>query len=168
MPLVPNDYSCKDTFYFVYQINNANLSKNFVVSYNATSLFTNIPLQATIDIAKNLIFIHNPNLTITRKKTLKTFPFCYITDSFYFNRKFYNQIHGAATGCALASVLTNIFMGFYKSKGLHEYSLNIIQEGGSGDQKGPPTSSFSVTSANLEVCPRNFLTFSFNPFATPE
>ena len=29
-PLVPNDYSCKDTFSFVSQIKNANLFKNFL------------------------------------------------------------------------------------------------------------------------------------------
>ena len=46
-PLVPNDYSCKDTFSFVSQTNNPNLSKKFV-SYDVTSLFTNIPLQETI------------------------------------------------------------------------------------------------------------------------
>ena len=62
-PLVPNDYSCKDTFSFVSQIKNANLSKKFLVSYNVTSLFTNIPLQETIDKAINLIFNHNPNLS---------------------------------------------------------------------------------------------------------
>ena len=67
-PLVPNDYSCKDTFSFVSQIKNANLSKKFLVSYDVTSLFTNIPLQETIDIAINLIFNHNPNLNITRKE----------------------------------------------------------------------------------------------------
>ena len=66
-PLVPNDYSCKDTFSFVSQIKNANLSKKFLVFYDVTSLFTNIPLQETIDIAINLIFNHNPNLNITRK-----------------------------------------------------------------------------------------------------
>ena len=33
-PLVPNDYSCKDTFSFVSQIKNANLSKKFLVSYD--------------------------------------------------------------------------------------------------------------------------------------
>ena len=55
--LVPNDYSCKDTFSFVSQIKNANLSKKFLVSYDATSLFTNILLQETIDIAMNLISI---------------------------------------------------------------------------------------------------------------
>ena len=43
-PLVPNDYSYKDTFSFVSQIKNANLSKKFIVSYDVTSLFTDIPL----------------------------------------------------------------------------------------------------------------------------
>ena len=43
-PLVPNDYSCKDTFSFVSQIKNANLSKKCLVSYDVTSLFPNIPL----------------------------------------------------------------------------------------------------------------------------
>ena len=73
-PLVPNDYSCKDTFSFVSQIKNANLSKKFLVSYDVTSLFTNIPLQETIDIAVNLIFNHNPNLNIS-KMNLKIFSF---------------------------------------------------------------------------------------------
>ena len=67
LSLVPNDYSCKDTFSFVSQIKNANLSKKFLVSYDVTRLFTNIPYQETIDIAINLIFNHNPNLNITRK-----------------------------------------------------------------------------------------------------
>ena len=84
-PLVPNDYSCKGTFSFVSQIKNAYLSRKCLVSYNGTNLFTNILLQEAIDIAINLIYNHNPNLNIT-KKTLKTFPFCYITDSFYFKQ----------------------------------------------------------------------------------
>ena len=35
-----------------------------------------------------------------------------------------------------------------------------------GEQKGPPTSFFPVTSTNVGIYPYNFLTFSFNPFAT--
>ena len=65
-PLVPNDYSCKDTFSFFSQIKNANLSRKFLVSYNVTSLFTYILLQETIDIAINLIFNHYPYLNITK------------------------------------------------------------------------------------------------------
>ena len=76
-PLVPNDYSCKDTFSFVSQIKSANLSRKFLVSYDVISLFTNIPLQETIDIAINIIFNHNLNITI------KLFLFT-TSDSFYF------------------------------------------------------------------------------------
>ena len=112
-PLVPNDYSCKDTFSFVSQIKNANLSKKFLVSCDATSLFTNIPLQETIDIAINLIFNHNPNLNITEKQA-----------HFIFNSKFYNQIDGVAMSSHLAPVVANIFMGFYESKSPNEYNLS--------------------------------------------
>ena len=123
-PLVPNDYSCKDTFSFVSQIKNANLSKKFLVSYDVTSLFTNIPLQETIDIAINLIFNHNPNLNITKKELKKLFLFATSQTHFIFNSKFYNQIDGVAMGSPLAPVLANIFMGFYESKWLNEYNLN--------------------------------------------
>ena len=40
--VVPDDYSCKDTFSFASQIKN--LCGKFLVFYNVTSLFTNIPL----------------------------------------------------------------------------------------------------------------------------
>ena len=33
--------------------------------------------------------------------------------------------------------------------------------------KRPPTSFSPVTSANIGISPKNFLTFSFNPFALP-
>ena len=60
--LVPNYYPCKDAFSFVSQIKNANLSRKFLVSYEVTSLFTNIPLQESIDITINFVFYHNSNL----------------------------------------------------------------------------------------------------------
>ena len=72
-PLVPNDYSCKDTFSCVSQIKNANLYRKFLVSYDVTGLFTNILLQEIIDIAINLIFNYNPNLNITKKKLKQNF-----------------------------------------------------------------------------------------------
>ena len=114
-PLVPNDYSSKDTFTFVSQIKNANLSKKFLVSYDVTSLFPSIPLQETIDIAINLIFNHNPNLNITKKELKKPFLFATSQTHFIFNGKFCNQIDGVAMGSLLAPVLANIFMGFYES-----------------------------------------------------
>ena len=89
-PLVPNDYSFKDTFYFVSQIKNANLFKKFLVSYNVTSLFTNIVLQETIAIAINLIFNHNSNLNITKKGLKKLFLFSTSQTHYIFNSNFCN------------------------------------------------------------------------------
>ena len=61
------------------RIKNANFSRKFPVSYDVTSLFTNIILQETIDIAVNHFFNHSPNVNITKKEL-----FGYITDSFHF------------------------------------------------------------------------------------
>ena len=111
----------KDAFSFVSQIKTANLSKKFLVSYDVISLFTNILLQKTIDVAINLIFNHNPNLNITRKEL---FLFSTSQTNFIFNSKLYNQIEGAAISSPLAPALANIFMGFHKSKWLNDYNLN--------------------------------------------
>ena len=97
-PLVPNDNSCKKTFSFVSQIKNAHLSRKSLVSYDVTSLFTNILLQETIDIAINLIFNYNPNLNITKKEIKKLTLFATSHARFIFNSKIYNQIDGVATG----------------------------------------------------------------------
>ena len=115
-PVVPDDYSCKDAFSFVSQIKNANLFGTFLVSYDVTSFFTNIPLQETIDIAINPIFNHNLNLNIPRKELQKLFLFAESQTHSLFNDKFYNQIDGTAMGSPSAPVLANIFMGFYESK----------------------------------------------------
>ena len=91
----------------------------YLVSYDVTSLFTNIPLQETIDIAINPIFNHNLNLNITKKELKKRFLFA-TSHTHFFNGKFYNKIDGVAMGSPLAPVLANIFMGFYESKWLNE------------------------------------------------
>ena len=50
---------------------------------------------------------------------------------------------------------------------MYEDDFNPIQDGGGQTLSPPrPTSFFSVTSANVEVGTQNFLTFSFNSFAT--
>ena len=91
--------------------------------FDITSLFTNIPLQETIDIAINLIFNPNPNLNITRKELKKLF-FLATSQTHFFNSTFYNQIDRAAIGSPLAPVPTNIFMDFSESEWLNKYNLN--------------------------------------------
>ena len=114
----------KILFLFFSQIKNASLSKKFIVSYNVTSLFTDIPLQETIDIAIDLIFNHNRNLNITEKELKKLFLFATSQTHFIFDSKFYNQIDGVAMVSPLAPILADIFMGFSESKWLNKYNLN--------------------------------------------
>ena len=125
--VVPDGYSCKYTFSFVSKIKNTNLSSKFLLSYNLTSLFTNISLQKTIDIAINLLFNHNPNLSITKKELKKLFIFDTSQTHFIFNGEFYNQIDGVAVGSPWAHILVTIFMGFYKFKWFNEYNLNKLK-----------------------------------------
>ena len=87
---------------------------------DVASLFTNISLQESIDIAINLIFNNNSNLNITRKELKKLFFLATSKTHFMFNSKFYNQIDGVATGSPLAPALANIFMGFHESKCLNK------------------------------------------------
>ena len=70
------------------QIKNANLSGQFPVFYDVTSFFTNILQQKTIDIATNLIFNHNSNLSITEKELKKLFLFGTSQTHFLFNGSF--------------------------------------------------------------------------------
>ena len=50
---------------------------------------------------------------------------------------------------------------YCKEEFIHELLLTLLR-----GKKGPPTSFFPVTSTNVGISPQNFLTFSFNPFAT--
>ena len=106
--LVPNDYSYKESFSFASQIKNVNLSRKFLVSDDVTSLFINIQLYETIDVAN---FNHNLTLNITKKELKKLF-FPTSQTHFIFNSKFYNQIDGVVMGSPLVPVLANIFMDF--------------------------------------------------------
>ena len=99
-------------FSFASQIKKANLSGKFLVSYDVSSLFTDIPLQETVNIAINLIFNHNTNLNINKKELKKLSLFATSKTHFLFNSKLYNQIDEVAMGSCMAPVLANIFMGF--------------------------------------------------------
>ena len=72
----------------------------------------------------NLIFDHNPNLSITRTELKKFFFFAASQTHFIFNSKFYNQIDEVAMGSPLAPTLGKILMSFCESQWLNEYNLN--------------------------------------------
>ena len=72
LPRINKDYCAEDTFSFVQNITNIRSKNKYMVSYDVTSLFTNIPLDETLDIAVDTIFKDNPKIEIT-KSSLKNY-----------------------------------------------------------------------------------------------
>ena len=70
-PLSVNRYTISDTFSFAEEIQNLDIDENdILVSYDVTSLFTNVPLRETIHIIAEKAFVddwfnetHNLNIT---------------------------------------------------------------------------------------------------------
>ena len=58
----------------------------FLISFDVESLFTNIPLNETINIAVDLIFKHNPGFSISRSDLKQLFSFATSQTHFLFSR----------------------------------------------------------------------------------
>ena len=79
-PFILTDYFTRDSFSFVKEVQEVSVSDYFMVSYDDCSLFTNIPLNETIDLAVDIIFDNNQKMNITKPQLKKAFHFCYITN----------------------------------------------------------------------------------------
>ena len=115
-PHIPTEYAAKDTFTFVNEMQKVSSSNSFMVSFDVCSLFTNIPLEETIDIAVNVILENNVGIKITKKELKQLFIYATSKTHFLFNDSIYDQIDGVAMGSPLAPVLANLFMGHYEHK----------------------------------------------------
>ena len=76
-PRLPSEFSTQDSFTFVKELNQVSLNGKFLVSFDVTSLFTNIPLNETINLAVDLILSNEPNLKINKDEFKKLFFFAY-------------------------------------------------------------------------------------------
>ena len=120
-PHLPSDLCSQDSFTFVKEITQVSLIDKYLVSYDVTSLFTNIPLEETINIAIEVIFQNNPNINISQADLKKLFKIATAQTHFLFNDQYYDQIDGVAMGSPLAPVLANLFMGYHEKQWLYDY-----------------------------------------------
>ena len=74
-------------------------------------MFTNVPLERTINIIVDRIYKEKKIQTKLRKQTLKKLVLdCCTKTTFSFNERLYDQIDGVCMGSALGPVLANIIM----------------------------------------------------------
>ena len=82
-----------------------------MVSFDVVSLFTNVPLDETIDIIIKRIYDKKEiNTDIPKKDTRELLYLRTENARFILNNKTYFQIDGVAMGSPLGPVLANIFM----------------------------------------------------------
>ena len=82
-----------------------------MISFDVVSLFTNVPLEKTIDIIINKVYKEKRIKTkIKADKLRKLLYLCTKEGHFTFNDEIYVQIDGVMMGSPLGSLIANIFM----------------------------------------------------------
>ena len=92
-----------------------------MVSFDAVSLFTNIPLQECIDLAVSYITDGISDLKLFTSDIIKLLSIATAQTHLLFNSKVYDQIDGMAMGSPLAPVLANLFLGHHEPLWLNTY-----------------------------------------------
>ena len=113
-PKIRSIHTTQDTFTFIKELEEVRDYNNFLVSFDISSLFTNIPLNETIELALDYILSNNTDVNISRKDLKKLFQFGTSETHFYFNGESYEQVDGVAIGYPLTPVPANLFMGHHE------------------------------------------------------
>ncbi|XP_065667600.1 uncharacterized protein LOC136087905 [Hydra vulgaris] len=113
-----------NSFSFVEELKQINVTNKFIVSYDVESLFTNIPLKETINIATDLFFKDKTNSKRFSKVQFKKLLKISTSGShFLFGGKYYDQTDGVAMGSPLAPILANIFVGYHEQTWVNNCSF---------------------------------------------
>ena len=109
-PIATNRFVCKDSFSFASEVRNENPDL-FMASFDVDSLFTNIPLDETIEICISKLYgrKHKYN-KIKRSDFRKLLQYAVKDALILFNGKYYIQIDGVAMGSPLGPTLANVFL----------------------------------------------------------
>ena len=111
-PLSESKYTIKDTKYFIEKIKKEHIpNDHLLVSFDVKSLFTNVPLDQTIEIILNIVYKKNEISTdMTKSEMKELLNLCTKSVHFTFDGNIYVQNDGVAMGSPSGPVLANIFL----------------------------------------------------------
>ena len=122
-PLSLNQYTVTDIFDFVNKLpRDLNITPgDLLVSYDVSSLFTNVPLDETITILADRAFRNNwfnseYDLNISKHDLIDLLGVATKGQLFQFNGSLYEQVDGVAMGSPLGPLLANVFMSSIEEK----------------------------------------------------
>ena len=111
-PLGKSSYTVESTSDFINRIKKTKIPHGYkMISFDVVSLFTNVPLQKTIDIILRKVYKEKMIKTkIPRNKMQELLLLCTQEVPFTFNGETYMQIDGVMMGSPLGALFANIFM----------------------------------------------------------
>ena len=140
-PLTKNEYTIPSTFSFIKEICNLDFSSEsseiVFASFDVKSLFTNIPLNETINIILNCLFKDNEHLecslfgdtneihSLKRSQFKELLELASLDNHFLFDGTIYKQIDGVAMGSPLGPTLAMAFMCYMEEKWLSDCPLDF-------------------------------------------
>ena len=114
-----SEFVVKDSFEFSNKMRDLTLNGEecHMCSFDIKSLFTNVPIEETIDICTQQLYhsdIERPSLS--EKSFQKLLRMVTTGVEFSFDNIMFRQIDGVAMGSPLGPVLANIFVGFHEQR----------------------------------------------------
>ena len=118
-PLTINEYTVSDSFTFAKELVNLRYSEAYMTSFDVVSLYTNIPIDESIEICikdpLKLNYEGHMSRHVSIKDTLKKLLNFVTKDNiFLFNGRAYKQVDGVAMGSPLGPALANSFLSHHE------------------------------------------------------
>ena len=113
-PLTTNECTIKDSFTFAEELQSFD-SKLVTASFDIESLFTNIPLQETIDLCVEKLFQDRTHVDNLSKDSFSELLTRTVSESLIlFDQEFYKQHDEVAMGSPLGPTLANVFLCYHE------------------------------------------------------
>lgn len=121
----------KNTPHFLEKLKDLNidLNKNLLVSFDVVSLFTNVPVDKTLNILKDKLLNDqdlNTRTNLSVNTIMELLTICIKTTYFQLNDKFFQQNFGMAMGSPLSPIISNIFMEYFEENFVYKHKYNPL------------------------------------------